>query len=63
MKVKVLFEVEKETKRTFRFAEVENDMGPAPVIGTLYLQKFALKQMAIDGKVPTKVTVVFEVTG
>jgi len=35
---------EKETKNTIKFAENERDDGP-PVVGTLYVQKYALKQL------------------
>ena len=35
------FEMEKETKNTVRYAEVT--AGQPPVIGTLYIQKWALK--------------------
>jgi len=38
------FEKEKETKNTVRFQERERDDGP-PIIGTLYVQKYALKQL------------------
>ena len=40
--VTIKFKIEKATKNTFRFAEVENDLGPAPVVKTLYVQKWAL---------------------
>jgi hypothetical protein len=37
----VLFQKEKETKNTVKFAEVPVQ-GQAPVVGTLYLQKWAV---------------------
>jgi len=43
--VKVTFEYEKATKNTLRFSETKNDLGPAPAIGTLYVQKWAVKQL------------------
>lgn len=59
--VTVEFSAEKQTKNTIRFAEEENDLGPAPCIGTLYVQKWALKELAINGKVPSKLRVTVEV--
>jgi hypothetical protein len=41
MKIERSFEIEKETKNTLRYAEVAE--GQPPVIGTLYVQKRALK--------------------
>jgi hypothetical protein len=53
MKIERDFQVEKETKNTVRYAEVAE--GQPPVIGTLYLQKWALKGT------PTKLKVTIEV--
>ena len=36
---------ERETKNTIRFEELENDEGNPPLIGTLYVQKWALKRL------------------
>lgn len=55
MKLERMFEVEKETKNTIRYAEVGE--GQPPVIGTIYVQKWALKG------VPKKVKVTLEVEG
>jgi len=44
--VTVTFEIEKQTKNTIRFKEAKNSLGPAPVIGSLYVQKWALEAMA-----------------
>ena len=41
MKVERVFEIEKETKNTVRYAEVAE--GQPPVIGTIYVQKWAMK--------------------
>jgi len=54
------FDQEKETKGTFRYREVESDR--APVIGTLYLKKFAvgrtppvkLRVTVEDGREPSR---------
>ena len=40
MKLERVFKVEKETKNTVRYAEVTE--GQPPVIGTIYVQKWAL---------------------
>lgn len=50
MDVIIIFEMEKETKNTVRFQEVSE--GKPPVIGTLYVQKWALPK-----PVPQKITV------
>ena len=34
---------ERETKNTIRFEEMENEEGNPPLVGTLYVQKWALK--------------------
>lgn len=49
------FEQEKETKNTVRFQELESDEHPI-LVGTLYLQKFACKQLG-GGAIPGKITV------
>jgi hypothetical protein len=41
MKIEKDFEFEKETKNTIRYTEIAE--GQPPVIGTLYVQKWALK--------------------
>lgn len=50
--MKVSFEFERETKRTYRFKEVSEE----PVIGTLYVQ-----QSAFDEK-PERIEVTIKVT-
>ena len=52
MKVERVFEMEKETKNTVRYTEVSE--GQPPIIGTIYIQKWALKGT------PKKVTVTLE---
>lgn len=44
-KIEVFFDKEKETKNTVRFQEAENEQGEPPLIGTLYVQKWALKRL------------------
>lgn len=41
----VKFDKERETKNTIRFTERDNDEGLPQMIGTLYLQKFAVKKL------------------
>ncbi len=41
----VQFEKEKDTKNTIKFAEVQNQ-GEAPIIGTLYVQKWFAEDAA-----------------
>ena len=44
MKLKMKFMIEKKTKNTVRYQEVDNTGDPAvsPLVGTLYVQKSAL---------------------
>lgn len=54
--ITVEFELDRETKNTYRFAEtVEQD--ETPVIGTLYVQK-----SAFDGAAPESLTVMISVS-
>lgn len=63
MKVTVEFEAEKITKNTIRFKETHNTLlGKDPVIRTLYVQKAALKILAINDAVPSELEVTLEVT-
>ena len=52
-----MFVIEKETKNTYRYKEVEGE--EPPVIGSLYVQKWAAKQLN-GGDVPRKIKVVIE---
>jgi hypothetical protein len=56
MKLERVFELEKETKNTVRYQEVQAE-GQPPVIGTIYVQKWALKGL------PKKVKVTLEAEG
>lgn len=51
----IRFKQEKVTKNTVRFTEVIADMD-TPVIGTLYVQKYALKEIGYKEGQPLKVT-------
>jgi hypothetical protein len=52
-KIELLFTEEKATKNTVRFSEVPGD--GAPMVGTLYMQNWALKK--IGGAKKIKVTI------
>lgn len=56
MKLERVFEMEKETKNTIRYQE-EKVEGQPPVIGTIYVQKWALTG------IPSKVKVTLEWEG
>ena len=43
--IRLRFKRERETKNTVRFEEEASESGEPPVIGTLYLQKWALKRL------------------
>ncbi len=53
MKIERVFEVEKETKNTIRYSEVAE--GQPPVIGTIYVQKWALTGIPKQVKVTLEV--------
>jgi len=53
-KLELVFTVEKDTKNTRRYQEETGD-GP-PVIGTLYLQQWALRKLT-GGNLPDRVRV------
>ncbi len=57
MAIQIQFAREKETKRTWRYAEVETE-GP-PIVGSLYVQKWALREEF--GEVPERLDVTIEV--
>lgn len=49
--MQIQFSIEKDTKNTRKFAEVHEDSDPEAV-GSLYVQKWALKQIAQEAAVP-----------
>ena len=57
MALEVEFRRERETKNTIRFEEVESETGDPPVIGTLYLQKWAVKRLGDPAKIRIAVDV------
>ncbi|HDD24855.1 MAG TPA: hypothetical protein ENF52_05410 [Chloroflexi bacterium] len=56
--IALLFEVEKDTKNTRRYQEKATD-GP-PVIGTLYVQQWALRKLG-QGDLPDRLRVTISV--
>ena len=63
-KLKLTFKVEKDTKNTRRYQEETSD-GP-PIIGTLYVQQWALRKLTggdLPERVRVTVTVVSETRG
>lgn len=56
-KLETTFVFEKDTKRTRRFAE---EIDRPPIIGTLYVQQWALRQLT-GGSLPHRVRVTIEV--
>lgn len=59
MKIEVSFKVEKQTKNTIRYREFDSSLDLEKVIGTLYIQKDAIKE-AFGGTIPDKLTVTIE---
>ncbi len=59
MSHKVTFEIEKQTKRTIRYKETGGSLDTEKVIGTLYIQKEALKEM-FGGQAPDELVVTIE---
>lgn len=42
MKLEAMLTLERETKNTYRYQEELSESGKPPIIGTLYIQKWAL---------------------
>ncbi len=59
-KLQAVFTVEKDTKNTRRYKE--SDTNGAPIIGTLYVQQWALKKLG-GGQLPERVRVTVTVEG
>ena len=53
----VIFEIEKETKNTIRYREVEGQ--EPPKVGTLYIQKWVLRRLN-GGEPPKKIKITVE---
>ena len=55
-KIKVILRKARETKNTVRYEEVESESGEPPVIGTLYVQKWALRRLGSPEKLTVTLT-------
>jgi hypothetical protein len=49
MKLEATFTLERETKNTYRYQEEPSGSGKPPIIGTLYIQKWALGSLRRGG--------------
>lgn len=58
MQLSATFIVEKDTKNTVRFTEIESDQ--PPIMGTAYVQKWALRKLG-NGATPSKVRITITV--
>jgi hypothetical protein len=55
--MKAVFEIEKETKNTIKFAEITESKFAAPLIGTLYVPKTTLGQLGYKDGQKIEITV------
>lgn len=53
IRIKLLFEKEKETKNTIRYAEVSDD--GVTKVGTIYIQKFAVSQEKLGNRIEVEI--------
>jgi hypothetical protein len=58
MQLTATFIVEKETKNTVRYQETDGDQ--PPIMGTAYVQKWALKKLG-NGTAPSRITITITV--
>lgn len=58
MQLSATFEVERDTKNTVRYQEIDGDQ--PPIMGTAYVQKWALKKLGA-GSVPGKIKIIITV--
>lgn len=58
MQLTATFTVEKDTKNTVRFQEVETDQ--PPIMGVAYIQKWALRKLG-NGATPSRIRITIEV--
>jgi hypothetical protein len=58
MKLEATFTLERETKNTYRYQEELSGSGKLPVIGTLYIQKWA-----VGSPPPRRLRIIVEVEG
>lgn len=53
--VKLVFEREKETRRTFRFREAGVDDPLEAVVGSIYVKKTALKELGNPSRIKVRI--------
>ena len=62
--IEATFKLNKDTKRTRRYEEVgatiNGEASMSPVVGTLYVQQFALRRLN-NGELPEEVTITIKV--
>jgi hypothetical protein len=58
MKLEATFTLERETKNTYRYQEELSGSGKPPVIGTLYIQKWA-----VGSPPPRRLRIIVETEG
>ncbi len=58
MQLSATFTLEKETKNTIRYQETDGDQ--PPIMGTAYVQKWALKKLG-NGTAPSRITITITV--
>lgn len=58
MQLSATFEVERDTKNTVRYQEIDGDQ--PPIMGTAYVQKWALKKLG-NGTAPSRITITITV--
>jgi hypothetical protein len=58
MKLEATFTLERETKNTYRYQEELSSSGKPPVIGTLYIQKWA-----VGSPLPRRIKIIVETEG
>lgn len=58
MQLSATFEVERDTKNTVRYQEIDGDQ--PPIMGTAYVQKWALKKLG-GGSAPQRIKITITV--
>jgi hypothetical protein len=53
--IEVEFVRERETKNTVRFQEVESADGTPPAVGTIYVQKYAVRQLGNPDRIRVRI--------
>jgi len=59
MQLSATFEAERDTKNTVRYQEIASDQ--PPIMGTAYVQKWALKKLGSNGDIPRRIKITITV--